>query len=210
MTEDAAVPPVVVLGVTDLDALAVAHGRVFPEGVLTRLGPGAVRRYYRWQLTGPHDALALGVFRRGHLVGFCIGGVFRGAMTGYLRANRWFLARAVLTRPWVVLAAGGRDRLGRAARLLARPRRRPSPELAPEPSPELAPAFGVLVVGVDPAERRGGVGRALLAALAEQARERGFDRMSLTVDPANSAATAFYQACGWRASGPGSMEKQLG
>jgi GNAT superfamily N-acetyltransferase len=52
---------------------------------------------------------------------------------------------------------------------------------------------------VRPADRRSGVGRALLAALEVHARAAGY--RTLWVATGTERAVAFYQACGWRASG---------
>ena len=40
--------PVRSLDGSDVAAIAALHARVFPDSVLTRLGPEALRRYYRW------------------------------------------------------------------------------------------------------------------------------------------------------------------
>ena len=71
----------------DLPAVSQIHLAAFPNSALSKLGPEAIRRYYEWQLTGPHDVTALGSFLDDKLVGFCFGGIFRGAMSGYLYKN---------------------------------------------------------------------------------------------------------------------------
>ncbi len=50
----------------------------------------------------------------------------------------------------------------------------------------------------DPAHRRRGVGRALMAAVAERGRGAGFRRWMLNVKPENVAARALYERCGLR------------
>ena len=95
----------------DLPAVAVVHGAAFPESALTKLGPRAVGRYYQWLLTGPHEAASLGIWKDGRLVGFCFGGIFRGALSGFVGNNRWYLAGRVLTHPWLVANPIFRDRL---------------------------------------------------------------------------------------------------
>ena len=81
------------LVITDLDRshlpqVAELHRRAFHASLITALGRRVVLRYYEWQLTGPHDVQPLGAFRDQRLVGFCIGGVFRGALSGFVRRNR--------------------------------------------------------------------------------------------------------------------------
>lgn len=66
----------------DLDRVTRIHIAAFRTSALTPLGAGAVRRYYVWQLTGPHDVVALGAWLDGELRGYCFGGVFRGAARG--------------------------------------------------------------------------------------------------------------------------------
>ena len=48
----------------------------------------------------------------------------------------------------------------------------------------------------DPAHRRQGVARTLIAAVAEQGRAAGFRRWRLNVEPDNAAARALYERCG--------------
>jgi len=38
------------------------------------LGTEAVRRYYEWQLVGPHEVTAISAYINTELVGFCFGG----------------------------------------------------------------------------------------------------------------------------------------
>ena len=51
---------------------------------------------------------------------------------------------------------------------------------------------------VDPAARRGGVGRRLLDAAAEFGRSAGAVRLTLSTAHSNSAAQALYESQGWR------------
>jgi len=59
----------------------------------------------------------------------------------------------------------------------------------------------VLSVGVAKPWRRRGIGRALVRALAEEARARGAARMFLEVAEANVGATALYGRAGFRPHG---------
>ena len=62
------------------------------------------------------------------------------------------------------------------------------------------PALLVEDVVVAPGFRGRGLGRALMAALADWARHRGVRRLQLLADRNNSAALAFYDRLGWRAT----------
>src|SRR4051794_28874673 len=109
----------------NLPNVAALHMRAFPGSALAALGTDAVRRYYAWQLDGPHDVVALGAKRGDKLVGFCFGGVFRGALSGFVQANRGFLVRRVLTHPWLVVNPIFRDRLALGVRSLRQFRKKP-------------------------------------------------------------------------------------
>jgi ribosomal protein S18 acetylase RimI-like enzyme len=192
-------PVVVPIGPDLVAEVARVHRDAFPGSALSALGTEAVGRYYRWQFADRHDSVVLGAFDGGRMVGFCVAGVFRGALSGFVRANRWFLARAVLARPWLAMRASALVRGGRALRT----------PFSPPGSPTGPPSFGVLAVAVEPAYRRRGVGRALLDAAEAAAQAAGFDRMHLTVSATNEEAVRFYTACGWT-SAADRMEKRLG
>lgn len=197
---------VVPIGRDRLREVAAVHLRAFPRSVLTGLGPEAVRRYYEWQLCGPHDVVFLGaVTGSSEVIGFCVGGVFRGALSGFVRANVGFLMRTVVARPslWPRAVGQDRGRLCRFALVVARARRSPGPRTL-----ATSATFGVLALAVDPVYCRVGVGRALMAVAEQAARQGRFVRMALTVDPANVVAISFYEAAGWTRS-DGTMEKDL-
>jgi ribosomal protein S18 acetylase RimI-like enzyme len=56
---------------------------------------------------------------------------------------------------------------------------------------------------VQPAERGGGVGRALADACVQRARERGCKRIQLDANERNAAAVSLYESLGFRARSPG-------
>jgi GNAT superfamily N-acetyltransferase len=65
---------------------------------------------------------------------------------------------------------------------------------------EGGPALLVEDVVVDPHHRGRGIGRALLAALADWASGRGVRRLQLLADGNNGPALAFYDRLGWQAT----------
>jgi ribosomal protein S18 acetylase RimI-like enzyme len=195
----------------DLDVVADVHRRAFTDSAITALGHEAVRRYYGWLLDGPHDAALMGAWDRDQLVGFCAAGTFRGALSGYLRENRVYLALRLLTHPWLATNEIVRDRVRTGMTVMVRYRRRRKPAAQPPAAP---PRFGVLAIATDPEAQGGGVGRALMSEAEERARRIGFDRMVLSVHPHNHRAVRFYEGLGWmrsslEASWNGAMEKQL-
>lgn len=179
---------------TDLIDVARVHQRAFPGSALTHLGLDAVRRYYEWQLTGPHDVLALGAFQDDDLVGFCFGGVFRGALSGFVKKNLGFLIGRVLTHPWLIYHSDFRSRLklGLVAAGFLKTKHRMSGQLVARGN-----SFGILSIGVSPQVQGSGVGKKLMNACELFARDRQFDRMRLTVHTNNQQAIFFYSALGW-------------
>lgn len=181
----------------DLGEVERIHEAAFPNSAITRLSGEAVHRYYDWQLNGPHDQHAIGAFVEGNLAGFCFGGTFRGALSGYLRENRFFLARRVLVRPWLLTDPLFRDRLTRGAQALKRFGWRKSTS---EPNQAEAPrsSFGILAIAVDPSCQGAGVGQALMREAETETRRRGLNQMNLSVSTANVQAIRFYERGGWQ------------
>lgn len=178
----------------DLKEVSQIHMRAFPASALTKLGAEAVSRYYRWLLEGPHEAVNLVAELDSDLVGFCFAGVFRGAMSGFLKHNRNFLVSNIMRKPWLVANPLFRERLVNAARITKRNRKSQTPnnQAATTQRP-----FGILAVAVDPRCQGLGVGRLLMEKAEENARARGFTEMILTVSPSNSQAIRFYQNLDW-------------
>lgn len=187
--------------------MAALHARAFPEAAITAFGPEAVRRYYQWLLEGPHDAALMLAWRGDRLAGFCAAGWFRGAMRGFLRANRLYLAGRVLRHPSLLGSELVRERIALAVRLTWRFSR-------PTSAPQDVRRFGVLSIATDPDVRGSGAGRALMHEAEARARRDGHTSMLLTVHPDNTRAVAFYEQLGWERTagdGPwtGMMEKRL-
>jgi ribosomal protein S18 acetylase RimI-like enzyme len=183
------------LTVADVPELVRVHRAAFASAALTRLGPETVRRYYEWQLAAPHDQWALGVWSGGRLAAFGFGGVFRGALSGFLRDHRGHLFRAVARRPWLALDPIFRTRLSTGVRRLVRPPPPPPPGAITGPRP-----FGMLVLATDPAAQGRGFGGLLLREMEVRARAAGFRRMELTVHASNERAIRLYERLGWRRS----------
>jgi ribosomal protein S18 acetylase RimI-like enzyme len=198
----------------DLPAISVAHAAAFPDSALTMLGAECVRRYYEWQLLGPHEVLALGAFVDDSLYGFCFGGLFNGATAGFLSRNRFYLSWRVLTHPWLAANPMFRDRLTSGTRILKRFKMRGSPKSRVVEIRRAPKSFGILSIGVHPQCQGLGLGRLLMKESEEEARRRGFAAMDLTVHTNNQQAIRFYESLGWEKfyrnrSWQGHMTKQL-
>ena len=196
----------------DLLAAARIHLLAFHDSALTALGEGAVQRYYKWQLSGPHDVSAFAVFRGAEMAGFCFGGVFRGALSGFLQKNRDYLAWRVATHPWLIFNPLFRDKLVNGLSVLRRfskPPARTTPPVKPKKKP-----FGILAIAVNPNFQGQGIGKTLMIESEKVAREGGFEEMNLSVNTANHQAIGFYEGLGWQkvireSVWQGEMSKQL-
>jgi len=179
---------------SDLPAVVEIHTNAFPKSAITALGPDVVERYYEWLLDGPHSAAIMGAWQGERIVGFCAGGIYRGALNGFLRKNRSFLIWHVATHPWLAFSPLVRQRLRRAYEVTLRFARRPA---EPPAAPSAEAPFGILSIATDPEVRGSGVGRALMQDAEARARDLGFKRMVLTVHPTNDVAIGFYRSLGW-------------
>lgn len=189
------------LTVGDLPEVARVHIQAFPESALTKLGREAVRRYYEWLITGPHEALNIGAYDQDNLLGFCFGGVFRGAMGGFLEKNRVFLVYRVVSHPWLLVNPLFRERARFAvSRLYKRflPGRRREAPKSTAAKPKQPSSFGILSIAVAPQYQGSGVAQLLMEYSERIAIERGFVRMGLTVHPSNKRAVRFYEKMGWQ------------
>lgn len=198
------------LELSDLPAVARIHRDAFPGSALTALGPEAVRRYYEWQLTGPHDGLPLGAFEGERMVGFCFGGVFRGALSLFVRRQWRYLGwRALMVFPRLA-GPNFRRALAMLPRLFRQGRRLAAPPAPSAPEPPRPVSFGILAIAVDPAARGSGAARALMEASEAEARRRGFAWMHLSVRPDNARAVRFYEKLGWERHLPPGQEAWTG
>jgi ribosomal protein S18 acetylase RimI-like enzyme len=180
----------------DLPAVAQIHLAAFPESGLTMLGLEAVRRYYEWQLTGPHDVTALGAFVDGELAGFCFCGIFRGATSGFLSHNKSYLTWRVLTHPWLFANPIIRDRINISTHLLSGFSRTKKKETK-KPQDRMKP-FGILSIAVHPNRQGLGIGKLLMLESETIARRQNFREMDLTVHPENHQAVGFYESLAWK------------
>ncbi|HSA57854.1 MAG TPA: GNAT family N-acetyltransferase [Gemmatimonadaceae bacterium] len=195
----------------DLPVIAQIHMLAFPGAAMTALGREAVRRYYQWQLEGPHDLYATLAVVDGKTAGFSFAGHFRGHLIGYLRRNRAYLLFNTLRRPWLLANPLFLDRLKFGLTTVRRKLGKP----VPRRDTSEAKRFGILSVAVDPTFQGHGVGHALMEDAEQEARRLGVPRMSLTVHPENEQAVRFYEHQGWyraldaRGRWIGHMQKDL-
>ena len=183
------------LTVNDCPGVANIHLFAFPEGALTRLGHEAVLRYYDWQLTGPHDCLAVGAFQEDKLGGFIFSGIFRGSLSGFVSKSRLFLFGRVLTRPWLVLNPIFWERIKLGVMALVPQKAKVNLN---SDSAKLNNSFGLLAIAVDPKIQKSGIGKMLMEEAEKAAKEHNIFRMHLSVHPSNIQAIQFYEKLGWK------------
>jgi ribosomal protein S18 acetylase RimI-like enzyme len=195
----------------DLEQVAKLHEKAFSDSALSKLGLEPIRRYYEWQLNGPHDCYAVGAFDENQLlIGFCFSGVFRGSLSGFLAKNKKFLIKWLIVHPWLVQNPIVMDRIKRSLRLTTKKYAPPDLSLK-----NIEESFGVLSIAVNPDTQGSGIGKMIMQAVESEARRSGFASMNLTVHPTNITAVAFYEGCGWKkiikSSGQwsGSMSKRI-
>ena len=199
------------LTLQDTPEVVKIHCVSFPDSALTNLGYEAVRRYYEWQMLGPHDSVNIGAINNNQLIGFCFSGVFRGAMAGFLRKNRVYLALRLLTHPWLIANPLLRAKLINAVNILHLQRKIVA---TPKELVEPKRAFGILAIAVLPEYYGQGVSQQLMTYVEQSAFEREFKEMVLTVHTTNSRAIQFYEKIGWQRiqtqdSWTGRMEKKI-
>ena len=186
------------LTIDDLSSVSEVHLRAFKGRALSTLGKEAVRRYYEWQLLGPHQSICLGAFNDNNLAGFCFGGVFRSATSGFLRKNKWYLTLRVITHPWLIASPIFRERLELGLRILRNnPKEHKVTSINKSEMAQIQ-SFGILAIGVDPRYQGFGYGKKLMMEEEKNAIEQGFQRMQLSVDKNNYHAIGFYESLGWK------------
>jgi len=205
------------IDISCLDRVSSIHLKAFPSSTFTRVGYETVRRYYSWQFAGPHDLITLGAFKGEELVGYLIGGKFRGALIGFLRKNWRFLIFQVLYRPWLLLSQELREPiLDGGMYLLSKIRR--SPETRISGGPNLNDGgnqkAGILAIATDPELQRLGIGHLMMLRFEVDAAGLGYQELGLTVSIENQAAIRFYQGLGWEISAENDdscrMTKEIG
>lgn len=179
---------------SDLFTVAKIHKNAFADSALSKLGLEPIRRYYEWQLTGPHDCYAIGAFdETDELLGFCFSGVFRGALSGFLNNNLKFLFSWIILHPWLIFNPLVTDRIKMAFKI----KKIAANALPSDLKQVKTKSFGVLSIAVDPQIQGKGVGKLLMDAVEVEAKTKGFEQLHLTVHPANTQAVEFYLRCGW-------------
>lgn len=92
-----------IIEVKDLIIISQIHRSSFESSALSQLGTEAVRRYYHWLLTGPHEVVALcAITQTEQIAGFIFSGIFKNALSGFINNNKIYLFKYVSLRPWLL------------------------------------------------------------------------------------------------------------
>ena len=128
-----------------------------------------------------HSDICLGALEGEKMLGFLISGenVSRG-VAEFVRNNRWFLIRKLLSHPQFLFE---KISFSVRARLV-----RTKPSKA---------TYRLLSIAIDPRAQSSGIGGMLLAVLEEHLRARGVKRYGLSVLSKNPRAIAFYRRNGF-------------
>lgn len=168
----------------DVDEAVSLHQRAFPEFFLSQLGTGFLRQFYSGFLTDPTAVTTVARDEQGRIVGTVVGTTHPSGFFGRLLRRRLggfalASASAALRSPRVVprLVKGITYR-GEAG--------------------ERVDGALLSSICVAPDAQGAGVGRQIIEAWCDSARERGATRAFLTTDALdNHAVNAFYTRRGW-------------
>ncbi len=163
-----------------IKGLARLHQLVM-HSLLTDLGLPFVERYYRIAGSDPSVIGVCAVDDRGNPLGWAVGSPNPNQVNRRMsEAGVWFIVqmvRVVITRPRSI------GQLVASARASAVEMR--------------AGAVELTYIGVAATLRKHGLGRALLNAFVEEAREKEFSSVELSVEVENAAAIAMYTQAGF-------------
>jgi ribosomal protein S18 acetylase RimI-like enzyme len=193
----------------DLDRIAEIHVAAFPDSAISLLGTDVARAYYDWQLHGHENPYIVVAEADGRVIGFVVGGISRGALSGFMRHHLGVVIRAGLRRPHLLIVDPRvRRRVRTGAKALRTSVRRSSRggtgAAVAHGEPDggrgdagRRPSFGILSIAVDPAARGTGTATMLIDSAEREARARGSASMHLSVHPGNTRAVRFYEREGW-------------
>ncbi len=168
----------------------------FLESAFTKVGKETVRRYYMWQFEGPHELIALGAYSNGKLVGYLIGGRFRGALIGFLQKNWRFLILQIIIRPWLLQTKDLRERIVTGGKYFFSNRRKRVTNGGKERAISRK-LVGILAIAIEPDYLRQGIGKKLVSEFEGLAIENDYHEIILSVKKENHSAIMFYKKLGW-------------
>ena len=180
------------LTIEELPRVAELHMRAFPNSLLTKFSNQIIEEYYRSQTQPPNECLAVGGYIKDQIIGFCFSGVFKDSETGFLRRNLQLLLAQVFRHPRLLLDPVLLHRVWEVFHLMTLgPKNNPGRGLVREKK------YGILSIAVDPGSRGLGIGKMIMQHVYQDARNKGFKEMRLSVHVDNTQAIGFYEKEGW-------------
>ena len=189
------------LALGHVEQVAALHEACFGGYYLTRLGPSFLRAMYGWYVENPQAIAYVALDAQVRVVGFVAGttraeayhrSLFRrrgGAMLAALVARLISSPAETLSLAWE-----RKDLLPQAlSSMLARGSSGP---VEPTPGPEQG-AASLVSIGVEPSQRRSGMGRRLTELFLREAGQRGCLVVTLSVREDNPGARLFYESMDW-------------
>ena len=186
-----------------LPEVAALHETCFEGYYLTRLGPRFLRAMYGWYVENPDAIAQVALDVSGRVAGFVAGttraetyhvSLFREQGGALLAALAW---RAVTSPVETVrLVWQRKDLVRRAVPTVVRGS---SQTTAPTGQSDDGPEPASLVsIGVDPSQRRSGIGRRLSELFLQEADRESCELVTLSVREDNMTARRFYESLDWK------------
>lgn len=122
-----------------------------------------------------------------------------GSTSGMLQYSFYQAVRSILLRPWLIIHPEMVSRYKLIARnIFFRIKKSVfRNSLAKTDKKTFSPYAGLVVIGVDPQKRGGGIGSLLLNKFEEESTKLGVEELRLTVNKRNVSAIRFYERNGW-------------
>ena len=190
--------------ISDIGTIARIHIRAFPKSLSSRLGFNYCHRMISWYLDDARGELFhLSIDK--NIVGYCGGLIINepgkhGSATSVTQYTFKALVISFLLKPWLIFHPEIRTRLPfivKNIKLKLKPGGTTATSGSIGSNPDFIPSMGLVVIGVDPEYQGKGYGSVLLKEFERRAREKGLERLNLSVRCDNEQAISAYLKNGW-------------
>lgn len=149
----------------------------------------------------PNECYAIGAFDNQELVGFSFSGIFVDAELHFVLKNWFRYGAQMLSKPRLILKIKPLKRILYIIRAIWK--RQKQKKTSTIQNSQKNQKYGLLSITVNPEAQGKGVGKMLMEEVYEDAIERGFSTISLSVHKDNEKAISFYEKDGWRKDADG-------
>ena len=174
----------------DISSIVNIHMKSFPDSLFTKLGKKSIEKYYFWLFEGPHNSDKIGLFNDSRLIGFCFGGQFNGAVSGFVLKNISHLIISILVRPYLSFNLNLTKKINRLIKDIF-PYSKKKKSLQSK-SIDTDHSYAILAIAVANNFQNRGLGKKLISASEDFAKKRGYKKMHLSVSSSNNKAIQFY------------------